>query len=481
MPTLSRSRGLLLYGGEFTPRSLPGLKLWLPPDRGNVFTGNSRQYVAASSQYHSIADNASLSTGDVAAWGSIWMRADTAPGAGAQYRIYGKYATTGNQRTWLIDWDKDTNRLRLIVSGDGIAANVLPSAKLGAVSTLTWYHLFWWHDPVANIIGFIVNGGTPDTAAHTTGLFDSTAPLTIGSQGNPGDYFDGRLAPAVFGKNVVGGFATTPAATIAATLYNGGAGVDLRGISAATRTAWGGVSAWPGNETGTGTMADVWQTLADNTLTANNSPSAAAGPYLYPAIGDDPIRQISELSGQGNHATAIPAAEALHKLAIINGKPVARYDGVNDVFSLTSALVLSGDFTYCAVVKVDVSLAASAYFGHSSGTGFISQTDTTTLTLSNDAATTLALTHAALDTGFHVLTLVRSGSTVSRYLDGTLDGSGTLAGTITLNQMGRHGAATAPLNGDVADDILYTQAVSGGSLSRLVRWAGQKYALAVAA
>lgn len=470
---LSRRDGLLLGAGGFSPRQLPGLALWLDASRsGSVLTGGASQFTAASSQYLSIADNAALSTGDVDFWVTGWAYLDN---SGSARTLASKFKFGGsNDREWCVDLS-GAGGARLLVSGDGITAATLTHSV--SISATTWYFVIACHDSVNNTISISVNGSAFESQAHSVGSFDGIGQFNIGARDNgTGNYMDGRIANVCFGKSPPLGIAAL-AATIRDTLYNGGNGVDLRTISAATRTAWGGVSAWPLDEV-TGTRADVW---ASNVLTNNNSVSHQNGPFTYNAVDGIVDREWTGLAP----STAIATASALgvtapiHKTGIKNGLPIERYDGTDDLFTLTSALVLSGDFTYCALVKVGA--VPGAYFGHSSGTGYISQSDTTHLDVNNDAGTNLSMAHAALDTNFHVLTLVRSGSTVSRYLDGTLDGTGTLAGTITLNQIGRHGAATAPLNGDEGEQVLTTTALSGGTLSQLARYLGRRWAVAVAA
>lgn len=53
---------------------------------------------------------------------------------------------------------------------------------------------------------------------------------------------------------------------------------------------------------------------------------------------DDPISTWTDSSSNGNNATGVTTARPLYKVNVLNGKPVVRFDGSNDVLNFTSAL-----------------------------------------------------------------------------------------------------------------------------------------------
>ncbi len=62
--------------GGWSPVSLSGCQLWLPAKEGARSDG-ARQYTAANTEFHSIADNASLSTGDIDFMIGGWIYLDS--------------------------------------------------------------------------------------------------------------------------------------------------------------------------------------------------------------------------------------------------------------------------------------------------------------------------------------------------------------------------------------------------------------------
>lgn len=338
MPTLQQRR-LLLDNPQFDPSKLPNLVLRLDASiPGSVLTGGASQFVAASSQYLSIADNAALSTGDVDFWFSGWWNL-SAFGVTGQ-TLLSKWGGLASGLEEYLLYYPGLGKVGFYVSatgGDGgtpveVAAN--PSAA-------AFHHYFCWHDSVANTINISVDVGTPVTVSFSGGTIDGAAAFQIGKD-QTSNYLNGLSANVAFGKSPPGGFATTPATTIRDTLYNSGAGVDLRTIDSATKTAWGAVSAWPMNEPAGGARSDVWST---NHLTNNNSVSGADGPYTYAAQDGDAARMWRDLSSAANHASqATGVKKPLYKTGGLNNLPYLRFDGVDDImttlassFSATSA------------------------------------------------------------------------------------------------------------------------------------------------
>ncbi len=188
--------------------------------------GNAFTLVAASSQSLSIADNAPLSSGDISLWESAWVKLGNMT---AVRTITAKWENTGNQREFQWYFDSSTVRFRLNYSNNGTAtaSSEAVGDVLGAPVTATWYHVFWFHDPVANLIGMIINGVAQTPISYSSGLFDGTSAYAIGTRNlgaGGANFMDGQVDEVCHGANVPGGFATTPALEIAQFLYNSGAG-----------------------------------------------------------------------------------------------------------------------------------------------------------------------------------------------------------------------------------------------------------------
>lgn len=171
------------------------------------------EFAAASQQYLTIADNPSLSTGDVDFTLAAWVYLTDKSGSRG---IIAK-STGGSFDTFEygLDYYKTLDTFRLLVSNGTTAAAATwnPSPALN-----TWYWIVAWHDSTNDQICIQVNNGPPNCTPYTAGGFDSPFPFTIGR--NYGAWvWNGRIDGAGFWKRVL-----TPAERTA--LYNSGAGCD---------------------------------------------------------------------------------------------------------------------------------------------------------------------------------------------------------------------------------------------------------------
>ena len=228
----------------------------------------------ANTQYFTVADNATHSAGDVDLWAAVLVYLDSK----SEDQIYtGHWETTGNQRSYSIQYDTATDRFWASISNDGTAVVTEPADVLGNVSTKTWYLIFIWHDSVNNTLNIQVNGGTADSVAHTTGLHNSTGAFTVGAGGSGTLPTNGRIAMAATGK---------PAdidavnAAIATFLGDGSSKPDFDAITSAQKTAWGltaGNGSWYKLNEENATDNAVDSVNAVN-LTATNDPGTAYAP-----------------------------------------------------------------------------------------------------------------------------------------------------------------------------------------------------------
>ncbi len=177
--------------------------------------GNCRDFEAGDTEYFELADNASLSTGDIDFTFACWINFESIATFPV---IFSKSVNSGNQREYMLFCDTGVNRLIFRVSSNGTATTDRQATTLGAPTTATWYFVVCWHDSVNNTLNIQVNNGTADSTSYSSGVFDSTAPFQIGAQSSVGIYFDGLIDEVSFWKRVL----TAPERT---TLYNSGAGL----------------------------------------------------------------------------------------------------------------------------------------------------------------------------------------------------------------------------------------------------------------
>jgi RHS repeat-associated protein len=178
--------------------------------------GNAASFTAASQQYLSIADNASVSVGNIDFTYCGWTYLNTKT---AYRTLVSKWEGTPNNREFYIDYASDSDRFVFGVSSDGNASQISVAANnFGSPSTSTWYYICAWHDAVANTVNIQVNNGAINSASWTLGVFDGAAPLNIGRNGGMiVSYHDGKTDEVTFYKRAL-------TAAERSWLYNNGMG-----------------------------------------------------------------------------------------------------------------------------------------------------------------------------------------------------------------------------------------------------------------
>lgn len=182
---------------------------------------NGGNFVAASQQYYTIADNADTSMGDIDFALACWLKPTTLPGAAT---LFGKWHSSGGVGTPKEYWIGTVGTaLGFFVSNDGTAQT---SINFGtALSTATWYFVVAWHNSVANTINICANDGTVASTAHTTGVFNGVSPFRIAGMASSNNYQNGVLDEVAVWKDI-------PTAADITDLYNAGNGRDYAYVSA---------------------------------------------------------------------------------------------------------------------------------------------------------------------------------------------------------------------------------------------------------
>ncbi len=340
--TDTRRRTVMETSRAFNPRRLTGLDLWLRADR-MVDTGGARQFTAANSEYFAKADNADLSTGNIDFTLAAWVYLDAKV---ANRTIFGKYETTGNQREFVLRYDITADKFHFIVSSNGSATFAKSATTLGSPSTGTWYFVVAEHDAANDTLSIQVNNGTIDSAAYSSGVNDGTGPFHLGAldiSAAP-NYMDGRLARAGFWKRTL----TTAERT---SLYNAGAGLLHSELSAALKTSL--VSYWNLNEP-SGNALDAH---GSNDLTDTNTVTNAAGPGEGRAVDGDPVSTWTDISSNTKaFSQATIAKRPTFQTNVLSGKPVVRFDGVDDLLVLAEKYLTSAQGTVFAVIQLTAAL-----------------------------------------------------------------------------------------------------------------------------
>lgn len=214
---------------------------------------NAANFVSASSQFLSHADTATLDMGDIDFTFTVWARLATKPAA--IMGIVSKYTTTGNQRSYSVQWDNTSDRFRFIMSSDGGTTNqtVLSATTFGAPSTATYYFIACRYNAATDTMSISVNSGAPDTANLAGGAFASTAAFQVGAQ-NSANFWNGLIDELGIWKRLLSDAEITD-------LYNAGSGRDYAYIAAdgagghPTMRRWGGI---PGMAPGQRRIGRTW-------------------------------------------------------------------------------------------------------------------------------------------------------------------------------------------------------------------------------
>ncbi len=382
--------------------------------------------------------------------------------------LMGKWDWGASKMVWEV---RDvTSQLRFIyTNSSGTQFNLDDAA---AISTGTWYFVAVGYDSVNNQVFIKRNNSALVTASLSGGLDDINSPLSIGMELNGGTVSNACNAI----MDGIGFWTRTLTNAELDAIYNSGSGTAYSALSAAQKVnMW----AWYECNDDTGVLVDHYSTNDLARLDFGTRADQVDGKVIGDVNADEPVYRFNDMSASNNDGTqATFANRALLKTAYnSSANPSAQFDGTNDSYDLGSAIAFTGDFTVFAVASCSDYAATRVLFGH--GTlAYVANTSTTNFRLRNDAGTLLNVAHSAWDTNPHVITIQRSGSTVTVYQDGTSAGSGTLSGTMTFNKIGIAGGS--PWIGNIAELLTYSGALTAGERNATEKYLGAQYGITVA-
>ena len=214
--------------------------------------GNSAEFTAANSEYLSIADNASLDSGDVDYTWTAWIYLNS-----KSANMYAVSKANGSTDEYKILYEVSTDRLKFNIAGSALAAGTL-----GSPSTGTWYFVCAWHDSVGDTQNISINNSTTDSVAYAGGSPSGDSIFALGSYGAGNFMWNGLIDEVGFWKRVL-------TADERSSLYNSGDGKNYNRLTTAEKVSM--VSYWKLDET-SGTRNDTHGT---NHLTDNNTVTSA--------------------------------------------------------------------------------------------------------------------------------------------------------------------------------------------------------------
>jgi len=175
--------------------------------------GNSSDFISANSEYLSITNNASLSSGDVDYMITAWVKTPDITDAGVFINKVGNASNSEWEYFLRIHNDAGTRKFQFEWYTDNLGNNSNVHADtFGVPSNDTWYFVAAYHDATNDEIGISINGGPFDTAVANGGN-DGDSSFQMARPHYDGDYWDGELDEVRIYKRVL------PPAEVAA-LYN---------------------------------------------------------------------------------------------------------------------------------------------------------------------------------------------------------------------------------------------------------------------
>jgi len=209
---------------------------------------------------------------------------------------------------------------------------------------------------------------------------------------------------------------------------------------------------------------------------------------LSPALwlsdtGSNPA-QWDDLSGNGRHATqAIGANQPAIVTGALNGRQVRRFDGVDD----RMIHGLNGSLTSCTIFAVFKKITEQTFYRGIIGIGPSNSSGSSMLArVGNNKWGTFTTTDARAnsDTGttnFGIYAIIdNAASGGSFFLNGSADGtySGNTVGQLTANVGGQD--ISQAYNGDIAEILVFSRALSTTERQAVERYLSNKYAITIA-
>lgn len=198
------------------------------------------------------------------------------------------------------------------------------------------------------------------------------------------------------------------------------------------------------------------------------------------------VTTLVDWSGSGHHARSTGTARPLLRTNVVNGKPVLRFDGVNDRITATYPAWSGTITTGTAIMVVKRAAVASAANARIFTTNDLSDGvfENAGVWAFYKNSSNAVVPIGGTSTNWTVITVKKtSGTQAAVYLNGTKVGADFIPGVTPrpgfLN-FGSSDASTDFFAGDLAEFVQYTPALSDSDRLLVERYLGTKYGITVA-
>lgn len=194
----------------------------------------------------------------------------------------------------------------------------------------------------------------------------------------------------------------------------------------------------------------------------------------------DPVGTWNDLSGNANNLTqATGSAKPTYKTAIRSGRPVVRFDGVDDGMAFASTVTLSAYTVFAVLVNQD-GVSGSAVLNKVADPYNYNALTPAAVYLQPGGPTIVANYATATAAGeWALIEAYRSGTTLYIGKNATIDGGRASSIDWSVNQLGAPyaGGAAFDLNGDVAEVLIYNVPLSTTDRQAVEAYLNNKWAI----
>lgn len=164
--------------------------------------GNARDLNWSAGEHFSLADNASLSTGDIDFTFSVWHRVDS---VGGTQMIIAKDTSGGGNREYIVIFNASSGRFAFGAYTATDSETLVDATSTGSLSLGTWYFIVAWYSASLDTMYIQVNNGTVHTASKGPLQASGNATFMLGRRQYPGfpDQLDGVIDEVGFWKRVL--------------------------------------------------------------------------------------------------------------------------------------------------------------------------------------------------------------------------------------------------------------------------------------